>query len=76
MSSKGGVIKRGGFPPNVGLSGSEGCRKQRFVHLTLRLEVFSFLSGLCTRFFAFYSFFWERGVLASSSFFFELFFRL
>jgi len=41
MSSKGCKLK-GGSPPNVGLSGSEGCRMQRFVHLQLRLGGISF----------------------------------
>jgi len=36
MSSKGCKLKRGS-PPNVGLSGSEGCRMQRLFHLKLRL---------------------------------------
>merc|ERR1719188_1536109 len=57
MSSKGGVIKRGVFLQNVGLSGSEGCRKQRFVHLTLRLEIFSFFFWFAPDFLDFILFF-------------------
>jgi len=51
MSSKGCKLK-GGSPPKVGLSGSEGCRMQRFVHLKLRL------GGIFFFFDFFNSFFW------------------
>jgi len=69
MSSKGCKLK-GGSPPNVGLSGSEGCRMQRFVHLEPRFGRGIFF------YFDFFEFsFLDYGVLTSSSFFLIIFFE-
>merc|ERR1712200_353618 len=58
MSSKGCKLK-GGSPPNVGLSGSEGCRMQRFVHLKLHL------GGIFFSFDFFKTLFLDCGVMTS-----------